>query len=309
MPETIESTQYINISSQHGTSRPATTDYATTYLSNMLFSFKGLLKEEPDILYSQVDIVNAQIPVSFYNINYTNNILKYSINGGSILTLTLTRSNYSTTSLIIQLKAQFLAAGYTFVISQDRPTGKLTFTHTAAFAFYYSGSTALNVLGFSTTTNYSSTALSLTADYPTNLLGIKKLKFASVALSTNSVGSYNGASTSLIGTVPVNSVPFGVILFDNASGRKSFLRNNIIDEIDIQIYDENNRFINFNNVDWAITLAITTTRLFKMPDGKTLNDVITPILQRDKGALEEPGIVFTTDSDLDFFLYKNGIDI
>ena len=31
-----------------------------------------------------------------------------------------------------------------------------------------------------------------------------------------------------------------------------------VNEIDIQIYDENNNLINFNNLDWNITLIITT---------------------------------------------------
>ena len=315
MATTIESTCYINISSQHGTSRPAGGDYQTSYLSNMAFSFQGLLKEEDDILYSYVDIVSAQIPVSWYNINYTNNVLSYSMGGGAAQTLTLTKGNYFATTLIAELKAQFLAAGFTVAITYDRAGGKLTFSTSQSFTLIATGSTIFGVLGFAPTTTYSSASNYLTAPYPVSFLSVKKLRFASNALATQSVGSFTGGSSSLFGTIPVNAGPFGLVLYDNVSGRKSFLRNKRVDEIDIQVYDENNRFINFNNTDWSITIAITTTRRFAMPDEKTFSDVVQPILQQVKGG--DPSVAppppessqFGAESDLDFFMYKMGIDL
>ena len=314
MATTIESTCYINISSQHGTSRPAAGDYLPSYLSNMVFSFNGLLKEEDDILYSYVDIVSAQIPVSFYNINYTNNLLSYTMGGGGTQTLTLTKGNYFATTLIAELKTQFLAAGFIVAITYDRASGKFTFSASGSFTFLASGSTIFGVLGFGLTTDYSSSSNYLTAPYPVSFLSIKKLRFASNALATQSVGSYTGGSSSLFGTIPVNAGPFGLVLYDNVSGRKSFLRNKKVDEIDIQVYDENNRFINFNNTDWAITLAITTTRRYSMPDQKSFSDVVQPILQQVKGG-DPPGAPpaesnqFGAESDLDFFMYQMGIDL
>lgn len=320
MPGTVEDTRYININSQHGVSRPGSGDYLASYQSNMVFTFRGLLKEEPDVLFAHVDIVNAQIPVSFYNVNYTCNVLKYSVAGGAIQTLTADLGNYTTSSLIVELKAKFLAAGHTFSITLARPTGKLTFTGTQAFAFYFSESTLFDVLGFGATTNYASTGLVQVAPYPLSLLGIKKLQFSSNALATNSLGSFGAAAISLFGTVPVNAPAYGLIQFDNTSGRKSLLRNKFIDEIDIQILDENNRYVNFNNAEWSITLAITSTRKFKEPEGRTFSDVVTPIMQAIADpAAPPPGelptrpdidpSMFRDETDLDFFMYQRGIDI
>jgi hypothetical protein len=72
-------------------------------------------------------------------------------------------------------------------------------------------------------------------------LTTKKLNFCSTALATNSLGSYSGGSTALIGVVPVNGLPFGMIQYYNNSGRNSLLKDKVIDIIDIQILDENNR--------------------------------------------------------------------
>ena len=48
-----------------------------TYLSNIHFNFSGLLKEDPNLIRSYITVLNAQIPVSFYIIDETNNILNY----------------------------------------------------------------------------------------------------------------------------------------------------------------------------------------------------------------------------------------
>jgi hypothetical protein len=39
---------------------------------------------------------------------------------------------------------------------------------------------------------------------------------------------------------------------------KNLLNVRTINEIDIQIFDEDNNLVNFNNLDWNITLVITT---------------------------------------------------
>jgi hypothetical protein len=43
-----------------------------------------------------------------------------------------------------------------------------------------------------------------------------------------------------------------------SDANKNLLNVRTINEIDIQIYDENNNLVNFNNLDWNITLIITT---------------------------------------------------
>jgi hypothetical protein len=43
-----------------------------------------------------------------------------------------------------------------------------------------------------------------------------------------------------------------------SDANKNLLNVRIINEIDIQIFDENNNLVNFNNLDWNITLVITT---------------------------------------------------
>ena len=69
-----------------------------TYKSWIKFNFTGLIKEENNICKIDISLVNAQIPVSFYTINYTNNILKITLGLGSIKYLTIPVSNYNATT-------------------------------------------------------------------------------------------------------------------------------------------------------------------------------------------------------------------
>jgi hypothetical protein len=74
-------------------------------------------------------------------------------------------------------------------------------------------------------------------------------------------------------------------------------------------------------VEWAITLAITTTRRIIEKDSSSskFSDMLSPILQMIKEPEKENtpytppvGIdksLFSDENDLDFFMYKHGVDI
>ena len=118
------------------------------YLSDVRFNFTGLLQDDPDIQEVQLQIQNAQIPYSFYNINVYNNVLKVSVDGlPTIYTLTLTRGNYNANSLITELTTQFTNAGLTGItITISSITGLLKFTKTSgSLTLRYSGSTLMKV--------------------------------------------------------------------------------------------------------------------------------------------------------------------
>lgn len=312
MMMTVEDTRYISLNTQHGISRPTNNNYVKTYLSHIDFDFRGLLKEDSDILFSHIDIVNAQIPVSFYNVNYSSNILKYSINNGTIQTLTITVGNYSISSLKSEIANQFFAAGYTFIISYNESTNKYLFTNTLYnFSFFSTGSTLLETIGFDSVANYTSTSKSLYSEHCCSLLGIKKLKISSVALATSAVSSRGFGD--LLAIVPVNAGPRQMISYSNNGNRKALLKNRVVDSIDLMITDENNNFVNFNNVEWSLTLAITTTRIYKNNTmslmslfRNTQNNIPdTANTEVSKDVTEVP---FSDENDLDFYMYQRGFN-
>lgn len=252
------------------------------YLSDVRFNFTGLLQDDPDIQEVQLQIQNAQIPYSFYNINVYNNVLKVSVDGlPTVYTLTLTRGNYNANSLITELTTQFTNAGLTGItITISSITGLLKFTKTSgSLTLRYSGSTLMKVLGFLTTQDYTSVAQVLDAPYPLNLLGILKIKIASFDLVTNNYDSQVGGSLNVLATIPIEAGNFGLILYDNVANIQSILRVPTLDGFDIKLYGDDGNLINFNGIDWSITLVMTLFRKRSDKTAMSFKDIVKPINQ------------------------------
>ena len=57
-------------------------------------------------------------------------------------------------------------------------------------------------------------------------------------------------------TIPISSIGQDYILYHNYTHYTNIFKNNEISTIDINIMDDNRNFIDFNNIDWTITLQI-----------------------------------------------------
>jgi hypothetical protein len=73
--------------------------------------------------------------------------------------------------------------------------------------------------------------------------------------------SYNLGFTTTIAAIPVNQPPYNLINYVSLSDSdKVIIHNTVLNSIDIQILDETDNFINFNNIDWSMTLCLTVER-------------------------------------------------
>ena len=267
-----------------------------TYKSNLLFNFRNLLSDEQHYIKSEVVVLNAQIPISFYVINEYNNVL--TISGSGILTTSITvdPGNYDANTLITELKSKFLAEGIIFsTIKINRNTGRLIFTATIFTNYQFSGS-MIGVLG--TTTSVISVSTIYKCIYPLNLLGIQKLSIRSDAFAVQSVSSVDFSSSNILITIPVDMAPFSMISYSSQLElNKNLLNVRLINEIDIKIYDENNNLVNFNNLDWNITLVITSEIKYDQPEISLNNILNKNVLELQKKL--EPPIEDYTDRRID----------
>ena len=231
-----------------------------TFLSKMKFDLPNLINPNNNVIYRQISLLNAQLPFSFYNVNYIYNKLVLTI-GVSVYTITIPVGNYNSTNLFSTLTAAILAATtQTINFTISNITGYITMTSTANFSIS-AASTMNKILGFLENTTYSSTLVgstyTLTSPFPLNLLGTKKLQIRSTQLSMNNYSSNNGGLNTLLITIPVNASPFGMIDYTSVSNSLISFSNSNLDELDIQISDaEDNNLINFNNQHWTLTFAI-----------------------------------------------------
>ena len=244
-------------------SEDAITYYNGSLLSHVLFSLPNLLKDDADILHRQLTIQNAQIPVSFYIINYTNNVLIWN-NNISDFTITIPVGNYNSSSLITTLQSLiFTACAQTVVITINKITGILTFSSTTNFIIKASNplTTSRLIFGF-LNVNLNSTLISgnyiVNCPHPLNLLGIKQLQIRSSIISCNNYSTNNGSGQSnILSTVPVDSGAWGMINYNDTSSNKVSIHNTTLDDIDILITDaETGFFINFSNTNWTMTIIL-----------------------------------------------------
>ena len=243
-----------------------------TFKSDVLFDFKHILKDDKTIQKASVSIINAQIPLSYYNVNIYNNVIKILL-GATTYTINLTVGNYTSTTLMTLLQTDFTSAGLTgFTFSYSTTTGKMTISYTSSFSILYSGSTGLAVLGYSTTSN--TTGSTLVGAYPLNLLGTLRIRVLSTQLSCYNYDSSIKGGVSLLGTIPVECAPYSVILYDNYTKSATELKELNINQIDIQLVDDNNNLLQLNNIDWCLTLAIYIERTPTQKSNSSFNDVI-----------------------------------
>ena len=138
-----------------------------SFLSDVYFNFRGLVKDDLDNVEVKITIQNAQIPISFYNINVYNNILVLDYDA-VVYTFTLTQGNYNSTNLITEIKLRFALQSITDIdIATSAITGCMTFTRLLSLDFTILSTGTINqVLGFNPTTNNTSSLGVLTTPFP-----------------------------------------------------------------------------------------------------------------------------------------------
>lgn len=221
--------------------------------SSCYFEMPSMLKRHDHFKYIMLGISHCEIPVSWYIVNDTNNKLVLEIN--SIQTeYILTNGNYNGNTF----KAMLLSViGVGWNISLDNSTGKYTLSNTTdQFILKGSLSTCYKIMGFDKNTNYNSTALNLVLPYPCNFSGTNKINIKSSVLQLDNLDSSSNGHSGSIASLSVNAEPYGIIIYQNQTNFKNLIYNDFLNGIDINITDEYNNLIDFNGVDWFMTLQI-----------------------------------------------------
>jgi len=247
----------ITLNSQDGLAQNGTS------LSSIVFPFKGLLKDDVNIIRSYIQVINAQIPASFYVIDSTNNLLTYNYNATGYNNITVPIGNYNATTLMAVYNNYFTGVSIPVTVTFNSSSGCLSFVASSGtIALYPNGqrsTTISQILGF---TSVLPAVANRVLPYPLNLLGKEKLFVNSSKLYNVAYTSLNaGFSTSIV-TIPVNVPPFSLIQYSSfVDATKNILVNRVLDMIDLQIVDSAGAPINFNNAHWSITLVLSIERM------------------------------------------------
>jgi hypothetical protein len=229
------------------------------YLSDVVFDFSNILSPSDDIAYVEVGVGNGEFPATFYNVDITNNVFNYIINNTNF-SITVPPGNYNYNSLVTQMTTLFTANGQTFTMSLNRNSNILTMTLTTGTWNQINASSIYYILGFDPDTTYNIVGNTITFPRLFNLLGQKKLKIYSSNISVDSFDSVDNATNNLLCTISVNQPGFNLIVYTNIDGLYAHMRNRYLSTVDIQIKDELGNFINFNGINWTMTLNLILYR-------------------------------------------------
>jgi len=212
-------------------------------------SYKSLVKINlPDLAYHNDSIRNVsfsvehcEVPNSFYIVNYSNNILVidsvfYSIPVG----------NYNVRTFISYM-ATVLPS---ITITYDSINNKLIFTRASSITINASISTINKIIGLDTN-DITNTIIEM--PYVVNFLPIPRINFKCSSLNLNNY-NYNDGSSDLFLSLQNNTGQLMTINYINQTQLEFTLETRTLSELTIFVMDDNNNYINFNNINWCMTL-------------------------------------------------------
>ena len=210
---------------------------------------------------SQVGILRFVCTNSIYNVDSSNNFIKFQENTGPEVTAIIPNNgNYSLNNLITALQtAMDLVSpnSRTYTITSSVITNKITISSTGSFTIKADQGLGLNLmLGFSRRSD-SSTGIAITAPRIFNLN-----RFSSLVIKSNLVrgDTYNtvvGNREGILDTVPISDAYSGDIF----TYEKDFiawrdLSYNAIEQINIRVVDDKDKEVNLNGGFLSVYLVL-----------------------------------------------------
>lgn len=251
-------TRIFNISSKN-------TSLNDSFKSKLLISLPDLsFHEKIENIYFSVQ--HAEIPNSFYVVNYTNNII--IINSVSYI---IPVGNYNAKTLITALNVLLPS----FTITYSSITNKYTFNNSSIFTIN-SGSSCKSVIGLGNTDQtavLNGSVYSLILPYSVNFVPLPRLNFKSNFFRFNNFNG-NDYSNDLFLSIQNNTNPNSMIQYINQTAIKFRVDDKNITTFIISITDDDGNFINFNNQDTYLTLQIDIEYINVINNNLTFNDLV-----------------------------------
>ena len=227
--------------------------------SNCTFFFNDVIKFDKNNIEMRLELVNAQVPISWYLINSTNNQFSTSTNGEATFQIwTLPVGNYNATTFITMFQT-YMGSAFTVSFSSITNTFTFTYGYNAWTLTDIGCNSIFQIIGFQTGIKYHSTGTpiaTIQAPYSVAFGGLTKVNIKSSTFNLANADSKSQGQVSTICSLPVSSIQGGYIFYNNITNFKSIFRNHELSSINIPIQDPYNNYIDFNNVDWSMTLQI-----------------------------------------------------
>lgn len=236
--------------------------------SSLQFNIPFFIRKDKNIIYNTIKVLHAEIPYSFYIVNEYNNNLVLSTG-----IINIPYGNYNANTFL-QTLTLLLPTNMSIIF--DTLTGKYTMSYNQSFSIL-SSSTCSKLMGFNSNTVYTSISNKIIMINPCNFLGSKNLYIKTTNLIIENYNTNTKDYQTLL-SLPINVAPFGIINYDNVTGSKNVLKNiNGSDYLVLNIVDDDNNNIDFNNIEWSITLEVESFIQIQQSYQNTIHDYLNEI--------------------------------
>ena len=211
-----------------------------------------------DFFNFTVTLESAEIPVSFYNVNSSNNTFIYHlISSGVETTISIPVKNYNATQLLTVLNT--LLSSLSVVVTYDEQTNRYTFTGSADFKLKGNAFRLLGLVPDATTYNLSSSNI-LVSPSMINLLFPRNcfLKLISTQATT-----YN----SIIAKIQLSAEDLQVVYFNGtvASEFSVLLSDRTLSSVRVSLVDDDGLALGaasgLNGIYWSLGLNVETVNV------------------------------------------------
>ncbi len=299
----IQDTKLLSLNSLYATKLNGTKN------SRVLFDFINIIDKSKDHLYMTMAVQSAEIPASYYNINDRNNVTSITRGGGAgTIVITMPVGNYDANTYVAQFKTLYEAATSNVILNMtfSSVTGKYSVQETSSgqqvITFNAAASNSFPIIGGGTTDltfpPFSAQAIPSPFPFIANFLGITKIKVCSDNLAGTNVDSSQLKTTTLIDTISANAGPFGLNIF-NSLGRETFMKSKRIEEIDIQLKDQDDNLIDFNNAEWCMSFIINTHRRVAFSEDQARGVIVNDKYKKQLRATELAELRGETEKELE----------
>jgi type 1 fimbria pilin len=225
-------------------SRNADTYNNGSWNSSIIFNLESIAIPKSAIKL-HCSVLSFISPNSIYNINEYNNKLTIFIS--SKINYLIPYGNYNVNTFITTLLS-LLPIGFT--LTWNSINNILTLSYTSSFSIH-SDSNIGDVMGFTNGITYSGTIINM--PYTCNFNGLQSLNINFTNLNTSNIDSHNKTTSPII--QPIQIIPNSAYISFNKTHDYYFTVNqDVIDYIQIDLNDDLDRLINFNNQHWNLTL-------------------------------------------------------
>lgn len=230
--------------------------------SDFTITFKQTIQSGRNDIIA-ISVLNAQIPISFYNISHLYNHLDIAENE-THFSITIEPGNYNVLQLINVLKTQIELASpnnitYTFVYDsiKNKVQVKNSNENIITQFLFYSGENAAFDLQSIIGGLFEDFSFSNEFKYLPNVVNmqpVKSIYIRSNIMGNNTIASRTKTYTNILSKIPISAPSGSILYYQNVINTPLDTGLNDMSFINISLTDADNDQISLNGLDWEVTL-------------------------------------------------------